>query len=94
MIFISDLLNFFFILLLQVWEGKPTSEKKEMANGEIKPQRSVEVASEFVKETATAQANGDMKLSDDGATEKKADNGKIVKAVAPEKKALSNGVAN
>lgn len=78
----------------QVWEGKGTSEKKEMANGELKPQKSVEVVAEFVKETPAAQANGDMKLSDDVATEKKADEAKIVKAVAPEKKALSNGVAN
>lgn len=65
-----------------------------MANGELKPQKSVEVVAEFVKETSAAQANGDMKLSDDVVTEKKADEAKIVKAVAPEKKALSNGVAN
>ncbi|PKI61351.1 hypothetical protein CRG98_018253 [Punica granatum] len=62
----------------QVWEGKLHGEK-DVVNGELKLQKSPEVASVLVKETApAAQANGDVKQPEDG---------KVLIAVA-------NGVAN
>ncbi|KAK9273434.1 hypothetical protein L1049_018244 [Liquidambar formosana] len=79
----------------QVWEGKPTDEKnKEGANGELRSQKSLEVASELIKEPVlAAQINGDQKLSENGSVAKTGDGPKGAKPVV-EKTILVNGVAN
>lgn len=81
---------------LQVWEGKPAEEKKELANGELKTQRSSEVASDLVEErTTTVQSNGDLRLSENGSVAKTGDAHKGSKpVVVSEKVILANGVAN
>lgn len=79
--------------MLQVWEGKPTDEKKELANGELKTQKSLEAASDLV--TTTVQSNGDLKLSENGSVAKTGDAHKGTKpVVVSEKVILANGVAN
>ncbi|KAL9459023.1 hypothetical protein AB3S75_007838 [Citrus x aurantiifolia] len=80
----------------QVWEGKPAEEKKELANGELKTQRSSEVASDLVEErTATVQSNGDLRLSENVSVAKTGDAHKGSKpVVVSEKVILANGVAN
>ena len=78
---------------MQVWEGKPVDEKKDVANGS---QKSLEVASDLIKEPSlTAHPNGDLKLSENGSVTKSGDalkGGKPV--VVSEKRVLSNGMAN
>lgn len=91
---ISAILNLiYFTLSLQVWGGKPTGEKKEMVNGELKPQD--EVASGFTNESTQNCVNGDLKhTANGGITEKTVDDPNSAKVVASEKKAVPNGVAN
>ncbi|KAK0603544.1 hypothetical protein LWI29_006083 [Acer saccharum] len=76
----------------QVWEGKVTDEKKEMANGELKPQKSLEVASDASKETTITvpHSNGDLKHSENGSVGKTGDALKGAKPVSD--KMLGNGV--
>lgn len=77
----------------QVWEGKPTDEE----NGELKPQKSLEVASDLIKESMlpAVQANGDRKLFENGSVAKSGDAPKVFKSsVVPEKRIVANGVAN
>lgn len=77
----------------QVWEGKVTDEKKEAPNGELKLQKSLEVASDAIKEPIpTALSNGDMKHSENGSVAKTGDAHKGVKPVVPSDKILANGV--
>ena len=79
----------------QVWEGKPTEEKKEASNGDLKLQKSLEVTTDLSKEpTSTAQANGDVKISENGSVAKTGDAHKGGKPVVTEKVILANGVAN
>lgn len=59
------------------------SEKKETANGELKSQKSSEVSTDLIKETATVLSNGDLKLPEDP---------KAAKTAVPE--VIANGVAN
>lgn len=59
----------------QMWEGKQTDErnKEEGANGELKSQKSSEVASDLVKETVPdIQTNGDVNLSENLSMDKSA----------------------
>lgn len=70
--------------VIQVWEGKPADEKKELPNGETK-QKSQETAPETKEPASSVQANGDLKGSE---------NGSAAKPTAVEKKILANGVAN
>ncbi|XP_044505807.1 YTH domain-containing protein ECT4-like [Mangifera indica] len=79
----------------QVWEGKPTEEKKESWNGDTKLQKSFGVATDLSKEpTSTAQANGNVKISENGSVVKTGDAHKGGKPVVTEKVILTNGVAN
>ncbi|OMO81095.1 hypothetical protein CCACVL1_12609 [Corchorus capsularis] len=67
----------------QVWEGKPVDEKKDVANG---TQNCLEAGSDLVKEPSlTDNSNGDLKLSENGSANP---------IVVPDKKVLSNGIAN
>ncbi|KAI3461911.1 hypothetical protein Pfo_018574 [Paulownia fortunei] len=81
----------------QVWEGKPTEEKsKESTNGDLKPQKSSEPATDLNKEAASAvQINGDCKTMESSVLPKSVDILKNVKPAAVlEKKLVANGVAN
>ncbi|KAJ4724010.1 evolutionarily conserved C-terminal region 2 [Melia azedarach] len=83
----------------QVWEGKPADEKKEVvANGELKSQKSSETASNLIEEaTLTAQANREVKISENGSVAKTGDAHKGTTAkpvVVSDKVTLANGVAN
>ncbi|KAJ0083804.1 hypothetical protein Patl1_30064 [Pistacia atlantica] len=79
----------------EVWEGKPTEEKKEASNGDLKSQKSLEGATDLSKEpTSTAQANGDVKITENGSVAKTGDAHKGGKPVVTEKVVLANGVAN
>lgn len=71
---------------MQCWEGKVTHEKKGVSNGEVKPQQSVEAASDLNKDTVTA--NG--MITEDGTTTVKAIDGPNT---VPDK-LIGNGVAN
>lgn len=80
--------------LTQVWEGKPTDEKnKDSINGEIKSQKPSEVSSVMGKEAPpAAQANGDVKVSENGSVTK---SGEVPKGAKPgAEKIVANGVAN
>lgn len=88
-------LYFPYLCNTQVWEGKPTEEKKESWNGDTKLQKSFDVATDLSKEpTSTAQANGDVKISENGSVVKTGDAHKGGKPVVTEKVILTNGVAN
>ncbi|KAG5517771.1 hypothetical protein RHGRI_038223 [Rhododendron griersonianum] len=79
-----------------MWEGKPTDErnKEEGANGELKSQKSSEVASDLVKESVPdVQTNGDVSLAKDLPTDKSLDTLKGAKS-ATEEKIVPNGVVN
>ncbi|XP_057953259.1 YTH domain-containing protein ECT2-like [Malania oleifera] len=80
----------------QVWEGKPVDEKsKEGKTGELRSPKSSEVASDLIKEPATAaQTNGDLKLSENGSVAKTGDAPKGAKPVVSEKRTVTNGVVN
>ncbi|CAK9155036.1 unnamed protein product, partial [Ilex paraguariensis] len=81
----------------QAWAGKPTDEKnKDGTIGELKLQKSSEVASDLVKEpTSAIQTNGDIKLSENGPFVKSGDAPKGANQVAvSENKVVANGVAN
>lgn len=83
-------------ILIQMWEGKPTDErnKDEGVNGELKLQKSSEVASDLVKESVPdVQTNGDVGLSEDLQTEKSGDTLKGAKSVI-EEKIVPNGIVN
>ncbi|KAK4779587.1 hypothetical protein SAY87_015693 [Trapa incisa] len=49
----------------QIWEGKLMSEKKEIANGELKSQKSPEVQTGQNKDSAAVPSNGDLNLSEE-----------------------------
>ncbi|OMO57827.1 hypothetical protein COLO4_35080 [Corchorus olitorius] len=68
----------------EVWEGKPVDEKKDVANG---THNSLEAGSDLVKEPSLTDnnSNGDLKLSENGSANP---------TVVPEKRVLSNGIAN
>jgi translation initiation factor IF-3 len=70
----------------QAWEGNMLIEKKDVSNGEVKHQQSVEAASDLNKENVTA--NG--KIIDDGTTTLKAIDGPNT---VPDNVTV-NGVAN
>ncbi|OMO60382.1 hypothetical protein CCACVL1_24198 [Corchorus capsularis] len=58
-------------------------EKKDVANG---TQNSLEAGSDLVKEPSlTDNSNGDLKLSENGSAKP---------TIVPEKRVLSNGIAN
>ncbi|KAM1995080.1 hypothetical protein ACFX15_028175 [Malus domestica] len=78
----------------QVWEGKTNDEKKEVANGQLKTQNSVEVPAELTKESVPA-VNGseDPKVAENGSITS-GDAPKGAKPVASEKRVVANGVAN
>lgn len=57
---------FFLILLMQVWEGKPTDEKVEV-NGELETQKP-DLASGLLKErTVGEKGSEDYKLAENGS---------------------------
>ncbi|XAR59919.1 hypothetical protein NMG60_11033099 [Bertholletia excelsa] len=79
----------------QVWEGKPADEKnKDGAKGELKSHKSLDSASDLIKESASAvSTNGDAaKLSENGSFE--APKGAKSDAVSSERRVVANGVAN
>ncbi|XP_030547629.1 YTH domain-containing protein ECT4-like [Rhodamnia argentea] len=78
----------------QVWGGKPAGEKKEIANGELKPQECLQVASDFTNESTQNCANGDLKHTNGGMTEKTVDDPNSTRVLSSEKKVVPNGVAN
>lgn len=87
------------ILKMQVWEGKHADEKKERANGELKTENSLEVASELIKEPMpipSAQTKEEVKLLENGSVaEKDVPKGATAKPViVAEKRIIANGVAN
>jgi hypothetical protein len=85
------------LLKMQVWEGKHTDEKKERANGELKTENLLEVASDLIKEPMpipSAQTKEEVKLLENGSVAEK-DLPKGAKPViVAEKRIIANGVAN
>lgn len=83
------------ILLLQVWEGKHTDDKKERANGEVKPQNSFEAASNLIEEPIPSETKEEPKLLENGSVAETRDAPKSANPVmVSEKRILPNGVAN
>lgn len=77
----------------QVWEGKSSEEKsKDGTNGELKSHKSADGSSFLGKEaTPAVQANGDVKLSENGSVAKSGDVPKGAKPIS--EKIVLNGVA-
>lgn len=78
----------------RVWEGKNDDKNKENTNGDLEPQKSIDVASDLNKPiTLPVHANGDSQKAEDASTTKAGDV-KNVKSVVPDKKLVGNGFAN
>ncbi|XP_009799895.1 YTH domain-containing protein ECT4 isoform X2 [Nicotiana sylvestris] len=81
----------------QVWEGKATEEKnKDNSNGELKSQKLSEVSAVLNKGSLpAAQANGEVKLAENGSVTKLGDDVKVAKPVTvSDKKPVAKGIAN
>lgn len=76
------------LLIIQVWEGKPTDEKKEVSEVvDVKAPKPVEASNDLVKE--------ETKISENGSVLKSGDAPKVAKPVTittPSEK--RSGVAN
>ncbi|CAI9776754.1 unnamed protein product [Fraxinus pennsylvanica] len=86
-----------FLKQTKQWEGKPSEEKsKEGKNEVLKSQKSLEVASDLMKEdTPAVVSNGDSKPSENGYLSTSGELPKYLKPVAfPKEKIMTNGVAN
>lgn len=82
-------------LWVQEWEGKPTDQEKEGANGELKAQVQSEVTSDLIeKPIPNAQTAEDLQLSENISIEKSGDAPKDVKPVVSENRTAANEVAN
>lgn len=83
------------ILWVQQWEGKPTDQEKEDANGELKTQIQLEVTSDLIeKPIPNAQTDEDLQLSENISIEKSGDAPKDVKPVVSENRIAGNEVVN
>ncbi|XP_030956123.1 YTH domain-containing protein ECT4-like isoform X4 [Quercus lobata] len=81
--------------LIKEWEGKPTDQEKEGANGELKTQIQSEVTSDLIeKPIPNAQTDKDLQLSENISIEKLGDAPKDVKPVVSENRTAANEVAN
>ncbi|KAL4611849.1 hypothetical protein ACB092_08G155400 [Castanea dentata] len=81
--------------LIKEWEGKPTDQEKEGANGELKTQIQLEVTSDLIeKPIPNAQTDEDLQLSENISIEKSGDAPKDVKPVVSENRIAGNEVAN
>jgi hypothetical protein len=79
----------------RVWDGRPTEDKKESANGELKSLKPSEATSELDKPaTLSVLANGESKTTENGPLLKSGDILKTVKPVAVPENLVANVVAN